>query len=406
MSDPTLAYGSAIHIVVRALFGVNAYVISDNVLPKGAFFKWKFDAATHVYTDCNPGKGCGVLMRPRLEVIAQKAGVSLATVSRVLNNLPNVSDRTRERVLAALRELSPPRRQTLIIGLILPDTANQFFTELAFELDRECERRGASLMIASSDGRADRELNLLDRFISLGIDGLLFISSGTGQSEALLRTVAGAEMPPIIAFDRGLGSFDRVTVDSRKGTEQAVDHLVAHGHSRIGYLKGQANTETAIERFESFQIAMAKNHLEITDDWVFEGDYRPDSGRQCAEALFALERAQRPTAMLAGNDLMAVALMQRLQEAGWKLPQDLSIIGFDDIPVASWVYPRLTTIAQPITRLVREAMNLLTQRIAEFAPGNKVSAPRVVTIEPELTPRSSVDSPNSDRQRCLIQVTE
>jgi len=345
-------------------------------------------------------------MRPRLEVIAQKAGVSLATVSRVLNNRPSVADATRDRVLAALRDLAPPRRQTLLLGLILPDTKNPFFTELAFELDLECERRGASLMIASSDGRADRELNLLDRFTSVGVDGLLFISSGTGQSEALLRTVAGDNVPPIIAFDRGLGGLDRVTVDSRKGTEQAVDHLVVYGHSQIGYLKGLANTETAIERFESFQIAMAKNRLEINSAWVFEGDYQAEGGRRCADALLALDPTDRPTAMLAGNDLMAITLMQRLQEEGRTLPRDLSLIGFDGIPAASWVHPRLTTITQPSAKLVREAMNILTHRIAEAAPGNRVPDPQIVTIEPELTPRSSVAKPNAGPQLRLIQADQ
>ena len=403
MSHWTLTHDPAAHTLARGTHRATAAYINGNSKSPHRSLKCKSDVITPVYSD---RKGCDFLMRPRLEVIAQKAGVSLATVSRVLNNQPNVSEKTRERVLATLRELSPPRRQTLLIGLILPDTANQFFTEMAFELDRECERRGASLVIASSDGRADRELNLLDRFISLGVDGLLFISSGTGQSEVLLRTIASDDMPPIIAFDRGLGGLDRVTVDSRRGTEQAVDHLVAYGHTKIGYLKGQSNTETAIERFESFQIAMTKNQLVIIDDWVFEGDYRPESGRHCAEALLALDWTQRPTAFLAANDLMAIALMQRLQEAGWKLPQDLSIIGFDDIPAASWVHPRLTTIAQPIARLVREAMNLLTQRIAQVTQGYSVNDPRVVIIEPELTPRSSVDSPNAGRQLHLIEVAE
>jgi DNA-binding LacI/PurR family transcriptional regulator len=345
-------------------------------------------------------------MRPRLEVIAQKAGVSLATVSRVLNNQRNVADSTRERVLTALRDLSPPRRQTLLIGLILPDTANQFFTGLAFELDRECERRRASLMIGSSDGRADRELNLLDRFTSLKIDGLLFISSGTGQSEILLQTVAGNEVPPIVAFDRGVGNLDRVTVDNRKGTAQAVDHLVSYGHTRIGYLKGQADTETAIERFESFQKTMAKNHLEVIENWVFEGDYRPEAGWKCAEELLALDATQRPTAIAVANDLMAVTLMQRLLEAGWELPQDLSIVGFDDIPVASWVHPQLTTITQPLARLAQEAMNLLTQRITETACNNRISDPRVVVVEPVFTSRSSVCRLDSDRQLRLLQVNQ
>lgn len=343
-------------------------------------------------------------MRPRLELIAQRAGVSLATASRVINNQPHVADRTRERVLTALRELSPLQRQSLVLGLIIPDAGNPFFTELAFELDRECESRGASLLIASSDGRADRELDLLSRFTTLGVDGLVFVSSGTGQSEALLRSVEGANVSPLVALDRGVGNLDRACVDSRKGTAQAVDHLVAFGHSRIAYLKGLAHTETAIERLESFHLAMAKNRLEVDESLIFEGDYRTESGRRCADSILALPPEKRPTAILAANDLMAIALIQRLSEAGWNLPHELSIIGFDDIPTASLIHPRLTTIAQPIQRLVREVLNLLMMRITEGAANEPSADHHVIVLEPELTPRHSVARPASSWR--LHAVTE
>jgi LacI family transcriptional regulator len=343
-------------------------------------------------------------MRAPLELIADKAGVSMATASRVVNNQPNVASTTREKVLSAVRELAPSHRQTLLIGLVLPDPQNPMFTELAFELDRECERRNASLMIASSDGRADRELYLLERFISLGVDGILFISSGTGQSEALLHAASPGHAPPLVGLDRGVGGHDRVTVDSKKGTEQAVDHLVVFGHTRIGYLKGLLGTETAAERFESFQIAMAKNRLDVNPQWVHDGDYQPETGREFAEKLLTLKPADRPTAVLAANDLMALALMQRLAEAGWTLPYELSVIGFDDIPACNWVHPRLTTIAQPRRRLVREALNLLTRRIAEAASTTPTDAePQVIPIEPELTPRASVDRPHAERTLQIVR---
>jgi LacI family transcriptional regulator len=323
----------------------------------------------------------------------------------VLNNNSNVAPGTRRKVLAALQELAPPRQQHVLLGMILPDTNNPFFTALAFELDKECERRGASLMIGSSDGRAERELSLIERFTDIKVQGILFVSSDTGQSGTLVQAVSRNDVPPVVAFDRGVGNLDRVTVDSKKGTEQAVDYLVSFGHTKIGYLCGLAGTDTAAERFDSFQIAMAKNRLEVNPRWVKPGDFQVESGRLFADQLVAMEADEQPTAVLAANDLMALGLMQRLSEAGWVFPRDLSVIGFDDIPECNWVHPRLTTISQPIRRLVREALHLLLRRIDERSSGTaQPSPPKLIRIEPELVPRNSVDEPPSTKLHLVTEL--
>jgi DNA-binding LacI/PurR family transcriptional regulator len=317
--------------------------------------------------------------------------VSEATVSRVLNNQPHVADRTRQRVLTALRELEPPRRQTIQVGLIVPDANNPFFTQLAFDLDRECERRSATLILASSDGRADRELRLLDRFSNMKVDALFFVSAGTGQSRALARTIKRDFDLPLIALDRGLEGRDRIAVDSATGMADALQYLIHQGHTKIGYLKGLLGTETAMERHEAFEAAMSKHQLDIRPDWIFDGDFQATSGQRCADSLLATDLSAWPTALMTANDLMAIALVQHLQRAGVRVPSDLSIVGFDDIGFSSWVNPRLTTIAQPTQTLAVEAMNLLLSNMAD-AP-RQSDEPRIVTLQPRLVIRDSVSIP-------------
>lgn len=345
-------------------------------------------------------------MRPTLEQIAERASVSIATVSRVLNNHPGVAPSTRDRVLEAFQQLSPPRQQLLLIGLILPDTHNPFFTELAFELDSDCEKRGAYLLMARSDGRADRELLLLERFSEIAVDGVIFISSGTAPSDTLMRTLTDEKLPPVVALDRGLGisNLDQVTVDGGKGTEQAIDHLVEFGHEKIAYIKGLAGTANALERFESFLLAMAKNRLEIRPEWIFEGDFEVPKGREFGERLLTMKASDRPTAVLVANDLMAIGLMQRLQEAEWPLPHDLSIIGFDDIPACTWTHPRLTTVAQPTRRLVREGLSLLLQRVSERQSHRRPTGPaKAARLTPVLVPRASVAPPKGTVQLRVVR---
>jgi LacI family transcriptional regulator len=309
------------------------------------------------------------MKRPPLDLIAERAGVSLATASRVINSGPNVAPATRQRVLEAMHALSPPgmKNVTYSIALIIPDGENQYFTDVALQLDRECERRAASLMVASSDGRADREMHLLQRFLEIEVDGLLFIPAGAGDGMALLSVLDNPQVPPIVAFDRAVDPLDTVTVDPRKGTIAAIDYLVtARGHERIGYIKGLAGTRTAVDRFDAFNEALSLHRLAIRDEWVFEGDYKVAGGLRAADnflELLKLPVEERPSALLAANDLMAMGVIQRLTEAGLSLPRDLSIVGFDGIPAASWVTPKLATIEQPTDRLVKTALNLLIERI-------------------------------------------
>ena len=331
--------------------------------------------------------------KPTFQDIADLAGVSTATVCRVIHGKETVASGTRTKVLTAMRDLGVPRQDTTLIGLIVPDSSNPYFSNLCFKFEQTLENMNAHVLISSSEGRVDREVQLIRRFHDLGVKGVVYTSTGQG-SEGILNLIA--EGFPVLAFDRRIpaGNVDTVTVNSRHGTLSAVDYLIVRNHKKIGYLKGIEGTETARERFESFQMAMNQNRLELVPEWIFDGDYTLSAGRACAERLLSMPEDSRPTAVLAANDLMALGLMQRLQQAGWLLPQQLSVIGFDNIPWGEWTYPSLTTIAQPICQLVREASSRLMRRIAEFEedPDSR-RQPESVEIKPKLIPRESVSEP-------------
>jgi len=330
---------------------------------------------------------------PRLAKIAKRARTSEATVSRVLNNAPNVAAKMRERVLAAYEELyrSLPLTAESMVGLVVPTFSNPFFAEMAFAFERAFEERNIHLLMSSSEGKPDREGVLLRRFRSVSVRGIVLMGVGD-PSNALLA--AAPREPPVVVVDRRLHSkdVDFVTTDSRGATRMAIAHLAARGHTRIGYLRGDRRTRTGRARYAAFRTAMKGAGLKLLRHLVFDGDFFEESGVACAEALGRMLRKRRPTALLAGNDLMAIGLMQRLQEMGWMLPNDLSVVGFDDISWSRWTQPALTTIAQPVETMVKYAVELLTRRMDARVQGSPEPEPQVRVAMPGFTVRRSVAS--------------
>lgn len=334
----------------------------------------------------------------KLATVAAKARVSTATVSRVLNNKGTVAPDTRERVISVLREhhLSPAGK---LVGLLVPDSSNPFFAQLAFAFEREFELADVLVVVSSSEGKVERELEKLNRLKSINVDGLIFVSAG--YSADTLPALVADRATPVLVFDRYLpvGNLDSVTVDSIEGTQLAVDYLVAYGHSKIGYLKGLPGTQTAEEREASYRAAMKKGSMEVNEDWVYPGDYTLAAGRVCAERLLSVDRQARPTAVLTANDVMAIGLLQRLQEERLQVPAELSVVGFDNILWGEWTTPALTTIAQPIHEMVHEAARLLLHRMASKAA---VPEPKHLRIRPTLIPRRSVGRPHDVRANLSV----
>ena len=350
-------------------------------------------AAVGLGVDAVAQRRSWIMKRVPLHRIALEANVSEATVSRVLNNQPNVAPKTRERVLSIVRILGRTPQSEKLIGLIVPETLSTFFSTFAFELDQECKRRDSHVLVANSNTRADKESELLDILCNSGVRGIVFTCVGPTAVETILSHPEVGARVPIIAFDRSvpLDHIDFVTCGSRKATRQAIEHLIQNGHSRIGYLRGLRASSTATDRYASFQYWMSNLGLAINPKWMFPGDFQVASGRRCAQQLLTMPEEERPTAIVTANDAMAVSLMQQLQKAGWSLPGQLSVIGFDGIPIGDWVHPRLTTMAQPMRKLARTAASILFDRISEVDHGVVDKQPvRRVSVDAVLTIRESV----------------
>lgn len=332
--------------------------------------------------------------KSKLKSIAAAAGCSMSTVSRALNGQA-VSATHRDSIIQAMDALNLGHYIQYKIGLILPETQNPFFPELAFAFEAEMEERDTHVLVSSAEGSLEREVTLVKRFLTLGVDGLVYVPTAQG-SQALLTLIAETKMP-VLVFDRRVanGNFDFVSVDSTVGTFRAIDHLIKFGHKKIGYLKGLENTFPAQERFDSFIDAMTRHGLAVNHRWIFRGDFTLKSGVAAAAKLLQLKSHDRPTAVLTANDCGAIGLMRRLQQAGWELPAELSVVGFDNIQWSGWTNPPLTTIAQPLKPMVKQASDALLARIAgSRKPRRRPLAVNSNSVEPTLLVRASVSKPH------------
>jgi DNA-binding LacI/PurR family transcriptional regulator len=332
-------------------------------------------------------------MRNKLQAIADEAGCSVPTVSRALRG-QRVAAANRERIIAAMQRLHFGEFVQYRLGLILPDSRNPYFSELAFAFETELERHDAQLFVTSAENQLEREIKLVSRFLSMQVDGLIYIPTAYGSDDLLNLVVQGKL--PMLVFDRSVrvGNFDFVTVDSRIATARAIEYLIAFGHKRIGCVKGLQETHSAKERFRSYTDAMRANGLSPKDSWIIDGDFTILAGVKAAEKIIAMGETNRPTAILTANDLIAIGLMKRLHQEGWRLPEQMSIIGFDNIEWSEWTHPALTTIAQPVKELVRSASQILLERIAACkAKDDQLLLPSTYAVEPTLLTRNSVSQP-------------
>ena len=323
-----------------------------------------------------------------IQDVAARSGVSISTVSRVVTGAVAVEPETAERVREAIAALgyrpnllarSFRRRVTHTIGLLVPDNSNPFFAELARTIEDAGFADGYSVVLCNSDLSAVKQETYIDVLLANRVDGLILVSSGliptVGRHDAVARILdAGA---PCVVVDRDLGEtpVDQVLVDNDQGGYLAGEHLIALGHRRIACLVGPSDLTPSAGRIAGFQRALADAGLAVAAEGLVRGNGRPDGGS--AAALQLLERgvvgAGDVTAIFAFNDQMATGAIGALQRAGCRVPQDVSVIGFDDIPQSAAIFPALTTIAQPIAEMGSIGVRLLLDRIARRdAPHQRV----------------------------------
>lgn len=334
---------------------------------------------------------------PTIQDVARHAQVSAATVSRVLTNPERVSETTRDRVTLAIRHTgytinqaarSLRLRAASTILVALPDIGNPFYSNILDAAVDEAGQRGYGVLVANRfSGDASQLLN--DYFLSSRADGLLLFDGGVDTSLLSVLTTAGGSVPLVVSFDElPATSVAAVLVDNFEAAQRATEHLIGLGHNRIGHIIGPSRDGKPNQRLLGFERAMQRAGLEVRADWMWQGDYSTPSGEAAAEALLAL--ADRPTAVFAGNDEMAIGLLSRLRRASIECPRDISVIGFDDIAVSAHFWPRLSTMRQPrdqIGRLMADSLIDILEGAA--SPG----APRRITLRADLIARESSRSP-------------
>lgn len=301
--------------------------------------------------------------------VAERAGVSITTVSHVVNETRPVSDELRQRVLAAMDELGyQPNRlarslrcgETHTIGIVVPDSANPFFAEVARGIEDTSFEHRYSLILCNSDGDLEKELFYTNVLTEKQVDGILFVAAGVSTEH--IRALQERGMP-VVVVDREIPSVsvDEVLTDNARGGWLAARHLLELGHHRFGCITGPSNLTPSAERVTGCRQALGEAGIPVEERLIVKGDFQYESGYQAARQLLAMD--DPPTAIFACNDLMAVGAISAAVELGRKVPDDLSVVGFDDVRLASFTNPPLTTVVQPKYEMGVIAATMLLERM-------------------------------------------
>ncbi len=323
--------------------------------------------------------------------VAERAGVSTATVSRALNDRGYCSGAVRERVRAAAEALGYvpnamarglKTRQSRLIGLLAPDPAEPAFCVVAQEVERVAAERGFQVLLGIGRGDPAREEASLDQMLARNVDGLLIAPAGAPDAP-VRRAVAAGIAAVVIADALGEPVVDAVRADNVGGSRQLAAHLLGLGHRRIALVNGRATSTAGREREQGFREAHAEAGAPIDESLIRHGGWETDDAAGLVAAL--LREPARPTAIVAASAPLAVGAMRALRAAGCRVPEDVALTSFDDVPLAAEFDPFLTTVVPPTATIGRLAATMLLDRIA----GDVVSSPREIVVPVTIEVRRS-----------------
>jgi DNA-binding LacI/PurR family transcriptional regulator len=334
---------------------------------------------------------------PTMRDVARLAGVSQPTVSRVLNDAATtvtISEETRQKVLAAVKELkyrpnmtarSLRTQQTQMIALMIADVSNPFYHPIARMIQDVARQHDFDVILANSDHRYENEKHFLEAVTRRPVDGVIMVPMHLSDEE-IDRFITLTQTPVVvIGVQVKHPKVDVVWANDEQATFEAITWLIEErGYSQVGFLGIPDTYPPGPRRWHGYQRAMEQAGLLIDPDFVsFKGDFAVEGGRQAARELLAQKKW--PPVVFAVNDLMAIGLILELQDAGYNVPEDIAIMGFDDIPEASIIRPHLTTMAQMPLDLGRELANALFDRIE----GRETGPKRILEVPCRLIPRQS-----------------
>jgi LacI family transcriptional regulator len=301
--------------------------------------------------------------------VSQAAGLSTATVSRVLAGFNEVSEDARQRVMDAAKALNyQPNRNarnlrkstTSKIGVIISDIQNPFFGSVVRGIEKITIKDDYTIILGNSDEDPLREKKLIAMLLEEGVAGIIIVPTNVDQENYNLLVGSGI---PFVVVDRQLPlpDLDMVLVNGAAGAEMAVDHLVSLGHRKFGYVGGMKHLSVMHEREQGYLAALRKHKIPIVTEYLRQGNNRQDGGYAAVCELLSLE--QPPTAILIANNLMTLGGLQAIHESGLEIPEQVSLVGFDDMDWAPSLRPPLTVVAQPAYEMGETAASILLERI-------------------------------------------
>lgn len=310
-------------------------------------------------------------MNPTIRDVAELAGVHPSTVSRVINDDSRISEKTKNKVLLIIKKLGyTPNaiarglktKRTYTLGMLIPDITNPFFAEIARGVEDAANANGFNIILCNTDDKLKKERIYLEILKGKRVDGLIL-----GTAHIKDKSILELENNnfPYILVSRNIEGLDKncVIVDDVAGGIMATEYLIKLGHRRIAHITGPLKTRSALNRLKGYKLTLKKYEIEYRDELVGEGDFRIKGGYQVMKRFLKL--AEPPTAIFAANDLLALGAIQAIQKKKYHIPEDFCIIGFDDIRLASFVHPSLTTIRQPMLEMGALAVKMLLKIIEE-----------------------------------------
>ncbi|MBB6671121.1 catabolite control protein A [Cohnella nanjingensis] len=324
--------------------------------------------------------------------VAREAGVSMATVSRVVNNNPNVKPQTRKKVYEAIERLGYrpnavarglASKKTTTVGVVIPDIANAIFAEVARGIEDIANMYHYNIILCNADKRKEKEIRVINTLLEKQVDGLLFM--GGAVTDEHLQAFNTSNVPIVLcATTDEKGAMPSVDIDHESAAFDAVQRLIAEGHRKIAMISGTLqDPANGYARYQGYKKALEQAGIPFDEDYVRIGNYRYESGIEAMQHFLGL--SNRPTAVFAATDEMAIGAIHSIQDEGLKVPEDVSVISVDNIRMASMVRPQLTTVAQPMYDIGAVSMRLLTKLMKK----ENVEQSRVV-LPHELIVRSSV----------------
>lgn len=299
--------------------------------------------------------------------VAREANVSMATVSRVVNGNPNVKPSTRKKVLEAIERLGYrpnavarglASKKTTTVGVIIPDISSIFFAELARGIEDIATMYKYNIILSNSDQNKEKELHLLNTMLAKQVDGILFM--GGNITEEHVSEFQKSPVPIVLAATiEPNNAIPSVNIDYEQAAFEAVTYLLEKGNKRVAYVAGPTNDPINQKKLAGYRRALETHGLTYEEELVIEGDNSYDSGIEAYEKI--AELAEKPTAVFAGTDEMALGVIHSAQDHGVRIPDQLEVVGFDNTRLATMVRPRLTTVMQPMYDIGAVAMRLLTK---------------------------------------------